>query len=178
MQESLSRIFLIFDALDECHEEDQRRGLIPLFERLGMESGMSLFSLVGHTLKIFRIVSSTRRKFTSMHKKERSENILKKGSTKIEENGVLLRSANARKELQNCPDVQKEWADVNTPSWRDRTALHRAIRCNSKRAFKILIDNGADINAPDPFSGDMSEANNADFWPWERIDSTVQWSFS
>lgn len=42
MQESFPRIFLIFDALDECHE-DQPRGFLPLFERLGTESGISLF---------------------------------------------------------------------------------------------------------------------------------------
>lgn len=43
LRKSFSRTFLVFDALDECHEEYQRRELLPLFERLGMEDGISLF---------------------------------------------------------------------------------------------------------------------------------------
>jgi hypothetical protein len=43
LQRQFPRIFLIFDALDECHEEDQRKVLLPLFQRLGTESGIKLF---------------------------------------------------------------------------------------------------------------------------------------
>lgn len=37
-----SRVFFVFDALDECHQENQRDELLPLFQRL-CEDGASIF---------------------------------------------------------------------------------------------------------------------------------------
>lgn len=39
---SFERVFFIFDGLDECHAENQRVELLPLFERL-RKNGASLF---------------------------------------------------------------------------------------------------------------------------------------
>lgn len=39
---SFTRVFFAFDALDECHPENQRRELLPLFHRMG-SGGFSLF---------------------------------------------------------------------------------------------------------------------------------------
>lgn len=39
---SFSRVFLIFDALDECDQEDQRKELLPFFHRLA-NYGISVF---------------------------------------------------------------------------------------------------------------------------------------
>lgn len=36
-------MFLVFDALDECDQEKQRKVLLPLFHRMGEEGGASLF---------------------------------------------------------------------------------------------------------------------------------------
>lgn len=41
-KECFPRVFLIFDALDECNPEKQRKPLLPLFHRMGRDS-MSLF---------------------------------------------------------------------------------------------------------------------------------------
>lgn len=39
---NFSRTFFVFDALDECDQQSQRRELLPLFHRMG-EDGISLF---------------------------------------------------------------------------------------------------------------------------------------
>lgn len=39
---SFDRVFLIFDALDECEQKTQRKELLPLFHRMGSD-GASLF---------------------------------------------------------------------------------------------------------------------------------------
>lgn len=39
---SFSQVFLVFDALDECNQDSQRRGLLPLFHRMG-QSGANIF---------------------------------------------------------------------------------------------------------------------------------------
>lgn len=36
------QVFLVFDALDECHPENQRRTLLPLFQRMGKD-GINVF---------------------------------------------------------------------------------------------------------------------------------------
>lgn len=36
------RVFFVFDALDECHPENQRRVLLPLFQKMGND-GINLF---------------------------------------------------------------------------------------------------------------------------------------
>lgn len=39
---SFTRVFFVFDALDECDQITQREGLLPLFQRMG-KSGINLF---------------------------------------------------------------------------------------------------------------------------------------
>lgn len=39
---SFSRVFFVFDALDECRPDTQRRQLLPLFQRMGKD-GIRLF---------------------------------------------------------------------------------------------------------------------------------------
>lgn len=39
---SFSQTFLVFDALDECNQKSQRKGLLPLFHRMG-KSGINVF---------------------------------------------------------------------------------------------------------------------------------------
>lgn len=39
---SFDKVFFVFDALDECHPEKQRKELLPLFHRMGKD-GTSLF---------------------------------------------------------------------------------------------------------------------------------------
>lgn len=43
ISKSFSRLFLIFDALDECNPEKQRAKLLPLFHRMAEDNGASLF---------------------------------------------------------------------------------------------------------------------------------------
>lgn len=42
MLESFPQVFFIFDALDECHPETQRKELLPLFNRMGKD-GICVF---------------------------------------------------------------------------------------------------------------------------------------
>lgn len=44
---SFDRVFLIFDALDECSQKSQRKELLPLFHRMG-EGGANLFITSRH----------------------------------------------------------------------------------------------------------------------------------
>lgn len=42
VSKSFPKVFLIFDALDECHPENQRRFLLPIFLQMGRD-GISVF---------------------------------------------------------------------------------------------------------------------------------------
>lgn len=84
---SFSRVFLVFDALDECHQSNQRRELLPFFHRME-KSGANIF------ITSRQYPEDIRESFRDVPKIEisaRKEDIEAHIRYKIEENGRAKR---------------------------------------------------------------------------------------